>query len=106
MATGTVCAAQFSYNGSWYRGRVLEVKGEESQIQFLDYGNVEWVPNHLVQPIDPTTLEVRMCLGVKDGRGGEREKEREGGREGGGWEREGGRKNKISFSLLASVPGH
>lgn len=59
MTAGTVCAAQFSYNGCWYRGWVLEVKGQESKIRFLDYGNVEWVPNHLVQPIDPAALEVR-----------------------------------------------
>ena len=56
LPTGSVCAAQFSFNGCWYRGRVLEVEGQESRVQFLDYGNVEWVPNHLVQPIDPAAL--------------------------------------------------
>ena len=58
LPVGSVCAAQFSENSSWYRGCVLEVEGHESKIRFLDYGNVEWVMNHLVQPIHPGLLEV------------------------------------------------
>jgi superfamily II DNA/RNA helicase len=58
VAVGSVCAAQFSENRSWYRGCVLGVEGHESKIRFLDYGNVEWVMNHLVQPIHPSLLEL------------------------------------------------
>ena len=58
LAVGSVCAVQFSENRSWYRGCALEVEGHESKIRFLDYGNVEWVMNHLVQPIHPSLLEV------------------------------------------------
>ena len=62
LPVGSVCAAQFSENRSWYRGCVLEVEGHESKIRFLDYGNVEWVMNHLVQPIHPSLLEVYMYM--------------------------------------------
>ena len=58
LPVGTICATRFSENESWYRGGVLEVEGHESRIRFLDYGNVEWVPNHLVQHIHPSALEL------------------------------------------------
>ncbi|XP_048239556.1 RING finger protein 17-like isoform X2 [Haliotis rufescens] len=44
-APGQMCSAQFSYDGCWYRGLVID-RDEDTQLAlvvFVDYGNVEYV---------------------------------------------------------------
>ena len=40
---GMLCAALFVQDGSWYRARVLSIKGSRAEVLFLDYGNTEQV---------------------------------------------------------------
>ncbi|XP_064604917.1 uncharacterized protein LOC135470098 [Liolophura sinensis] len=35
------CCAKFSEDDSWYRGEVVEVKGKEVTVRFVDFGNLE-----------------------------------------------------------------
>ena len=42
----------------WYRGLVVTVERYQSEVFFLDHGDTEWVLNNMVQPIDPSLLDV------------------------------------------------
>ena len=43
--TGTLCAAQFTVDDAWYRGRIGQVVGADSyEVMFVDYGNSEILP--------------------------------------------------------------
>ena len=43
LVLGQLCCAKFSEDGSWYRARVVEFRGEaEVKVVFVDFGNVEW----------------------------------------------------------------
>lgn len=35
------CCAKFSEDASWYRGEVVEVRGKEVKVRFIDFGNSE-----------------------------------------------------------------
>lgn len=40
---GQICVAVFYLDKKWYRGKVIEVKGDLVLVEYVDYGNVEWV---------------------------------------------------------------
>lgn len=42
-AVGSICLALFHEDGSWYRARVLESRGSNLKVFFIDYGNTETV---------------------------------------------------------------
>ena len=48
----------------WYRGLVVTVERYQSEVFFLDHGDTEWVPNNMVQPIDPSLLNVSGWLSL------------------------------------------
>ena len=37
---------------------MVTVERYQSEVFFLDHGDTEWVPNNMVQPIDPSLLNV------------------------------------------------
>lgn len=67
-AVGSVCAAQFSKDGTWYRARVVEKHNPATCIvQFVDYGNLEEIRVSDLKKIDSsmtklTAQAVRCCL--------------------------------------------
>ena len=40
---GSVCVAQFSEDQNWYRGTIIELRGTQATVRFLDYGNTDKV---------------------------------------------------------------
>ena len=67
IETGTPCLALFSDDGFWYRGKVLEAGKGKSKVEFVDYGNEEWVENVNIKSISDDWLTlpvqaVRFCL--------------------------------------------
>lgn len=42
-----LCAAQFSQDNEWYRGKIEKVQGQNATVLYIDYGNKEVSPNHL-----------------------------------------------------------
>lgn len=45
---GQICIAWFFMDKKWYRGKVLKVKDEKAFVEYVDYGNTEWIEmNHL-----------------------------------------------------------
>jgi len=38
---GMICAAKFTDDDSWYRGKIMSVEGEDITVFFLDHGNSE-----------------------------------------------------------------
>ena len=46
----------------WYRGQVLTAHKYQLEVFFLDYGDTEWVPSNMVQPIDPSLLIVSVMV--------------------------------------------
>ena len=42
----------------WYRGLVLAVDSTSAEVNFVDYGDTEWVPKSSVQCIHPSLLQV------------------------------------------------
>ncbi|ESO85752.1 hypothetical protein LOTGIDRAFT_235720 [Lottia gigantea] len=53
---GDLCAAKFSLDGQWYRGKVLKVDGGKVTVKFIDYGNRETVASSDVASI-PSSYE-------------------------------------------------
>lgn len=44
MTRDTLCIAQFSGDGRWYRSRVVSAADDKASVFFVDYGNSETVP--------------------------------------------------------------
>nr|CAB3266882.1 tudor domain-containing protein 1-like [Phallusia mammillata] len=51
--TGDICAAMFPEDNVWYRAKVVGLKKEKDvvKVQFVDFGNTEMIPNHLIQQL-------------------------------------------------------
>ncbi|KAI5791855.1 hypothetical protein EDC01DRAFT_788255 [Geopyxis carbonaria] len=62
---GEYVAAQFSEDGSWYRGRVRRVDrgAKEAEILYIDYGNVENVPWKKIRPLTQPQYSVQKLRG-------------------------------------------
>jgi len=43
--------AQFTADDQWYRAKILKVDGDEFQVQYVDYGNVEYVPSARIRKL-------------------------------------------------------
>jgi len=56
VAVGTVVAAQYSEDNSWYRAKVLEADDDSVTVFFVDYGNSEIVEMDRIQPLDKQFL--------------------------------------------------
>lgn len=52
VAMGTIVAAQYSEDRSWYRAKVLSVDDNDISVLFIDYGNSEVVTMEKIQPIN------------------------------------------------------
>ena len=57
--SNTTCCAKFIQDNQWYRGMVLDTRsGNDKQqkrevlVQYVDYGNSEWIPEDLVYPLE------------------------------------------------------
>lgn len=62
MLEGCARSDRFHCMNRWYRGQVLLAEAHQSEVFFVDYGDTEWVPNNLVQPIDASLLQVSHCI--------------------------------------------
>uniref|UniRef100_T1J079 Tudor domain-containing protein n=1 Tax=Strigamia maritima TaxID=126957 RepID=T1J079_STRMM len=58
LCTGMSCAAQYSQDGFWYRGKVLAVELNDVHVQFVDYGNSDTVKFSAVRRLTPELLRV------------------------------------------------
>ena len=52
VTAGTIVAAQYSEDESWYRAKVLSVNNDTVSVFFVDYGNGEVVTMEKIQPIN------------------------------------------------------
>ena len=67
LETGAPCVALFSEDESWYRGKILESREGEAKIEFVDYGNEEWVKTVSIKIMPDKLLQlpiqaVKFCL--------------------------------------------
>ncbi|KAK4011675.1 hypothetical protein OUZ56_020794 [Daphnia magna] len=51
VSVGVACVAQYTDDGGWYRGQVLNVEGSEVEVLFVDYGNKQRTPTSLIKDI-------------------------------------------------------
>ena len=58
ITMGTIVAAQYSEDESWYRAKVLSVDNDSVSVLFVDYGNSEVVTMEKIQPIDDQFLSL------------------------------------------------
>ncbi|XP_015114623.1 maternal protein tudor isoform X2 [Diachasma alloeum] len=70
-APSRLCAAQ-SEDENWYRAKILEATQTGALVQYLDYGNPEEVPSHLLKELEPQhmikpqlSLEVSLSVTLK-----------------------------------------
>ncbi|XP_071965838.1 tudor domain-containing protein 15-like isoform X2 [Antedon mediterranea] len=49
---GMSCCAKYS-DGSWYRAKILKIKGQEAAIQYVDYGNTSDTEINELKPLLP-----------------------------------------------------
>ncbi|KAH9523644.1 hypothetical protein Btru_040566, partial [Bulinus truncatus] len=66
-APGSICAAKFSEDESWYRGIVQSISGDVAEVTFVDYGNTEKVALQHVTNIKPDMRKlpaaaIKCCL--------------------------------------------
>ena len=60
---GSLCCAQYSQDGAWYRAKVLQVQGPKAKVRFIDYGNSEVVEVSQLKQLDPSvSSEVPMAI--------------------------------------------
>ncbi|XP_022107965.1 uncharacterized protein LOC110988589 [Acanthaster planci] len=61
---GSLCVAQFADDGGWYRAKITEVHADACVVTFIDYGNSDKVPRHLIMDIkeDFLVAEQQACL--------------------------------------------
>jgi len=55
---GSVCVANFSQDGEWYRARIDSISSDQCKVFFFDYGNFEEVTLNDLIPCSPDLLEV------------------------------------------------
>ena len=51
---GDVVCGQFSEDNQWYRARVLSTEGEECEVLYVDFGNMEIVPSTRLRALAPS----------------------------------------------------
>lgn len=50
---GQLCIGKYSFDGNWYRARIIDTDGEITSILFIDYGNTDSITdNSLLKTID------------------------------------------------------
>ena len=55
---GQPCCSQFSEDGQWYRAEILEIKGNNASVLFVDYGNKEDVSISTIKEISSSLIEL------------------------------------------------
>ena len=58
VTMGSIVAAQYSEDESWYRAKVISVDDDSVSVLFIDYGNSEAVAMEKIQPIDNQFLSL------------------------------------------------
>ncbi|RWS08273.1 tudor domain-containing protein 1-like protein [Dinothrombium tinctorium] len=58
LKVGQYCAALFESDGLWYRARVLEKSEDRFLIEFIDFGNEEFVDIDKLRPLPPSLCDV------------------------------------------------
>ncbi|CAI9726720.1 Hypothetical predicted protein [Octopus vulgaris] len=59
VSPGQPCIAQYSMDKSWYRAKVnRELTNNIVEVFFIDYGNIELVPKHLIKVTKPEFMEM------------------------------------------------
>jgi tudor domain-containing protein 1/4/6/7 len=70
---GVACVAQYTDDGGWYRGQILNVGATEVEVLFVDYGNKQNTPTTLLKAIEwefvklPPQAYHCSLAGVQDG---------------------------------------
>ncbi|CAG5127804.1 unnamed protein product, partial [Candidula unifasciata] len=65
---GSLCAAKFTDDGVWYRAKITGLlKNGHIEVQFVDYGNTDYVTEERIKAIDPDLIKYpvqsyRCCL--------------------------------------------
>merc|ERR1712025_1421873 len=64
---GKICLAQSKQDESWYRAACIDVKGEEYEMFFVDFGFTEFLPKTRTKAINPKFMETpflanHVCL--------------------------------------------
>lgn len=55
---GTLCAARFKLDDSWYRGRILRALGKgQYEVEFIDFGNVDVVNGDDLKKLSQSLLQ-------------------------------------------------
>ena len=55
-AVGRVCCGRFMEDDLWYRGVIVEMEGERCLVQFVDYGNDEWLPRDRIKQLKSSLM--------------------------------------------------
>ena len=55
---GTICAAQYSEDNSWYRAEVTAAEKGKYKVKFVDYGNGEWLTANKLKILSRDYLEL------------------------------------------------
>lgn len=70
---GVACVAQYTDDGGWYRGQILNAGATEVDVLFVDYGNKQRTPTTLLKAIEwefvklPPQAYHCSLAGVQDG---------------------------------------
>lgn len=55
---GRVCCGQFTEDDLWYRGVIVEMDRDRYLVQFVDYGNDEWLPRDRIKQLKSSLTEL------------------------------------------------
>ena len=61
LTIGSYCAAPFT-DGSWYRGTISALSGQDAAIHYIDYGNTDTVPLSNLYLLSIQAYSVQRCL--------------------------------------------
>ncbi|XP_065175316.1 tudor and KH domain-containing protein-like [Sycon ciliatum] len=58
VRVGDVCASTYANDGTWYRGRIMDISGDQLDIFFLDYGDSQYTTHAKLKALKPEFLTV------------------------------------------------
>ena len=62
---GDVYAAQFTLDNEWYRAMVMEIKGDNCSVQYIDYGNREVIPVTSLRKLENHMTKLPIMVSLK-----------------------------------------
>lgn len=55
---GELCIGKFSFDGCWYRAKIIDTDGEITSIRFIDYGNTDSITDNALLKAPDNTIMV------------------------------------------------